>query len=214
MVFPSGEAALPGAYLPWAPGLRVQVHKVEKELYVFTSRLNNIAPALSSLKEKLAQLNRDFIADAELLAFHEGSIQSAAEVVRYINRRHRARRSNVTAALLAFDLIWREGEDLSGMPFLERHKLLQQMLGASEGLAARGISAAELKILQDQEGVEEYCQMVQRSGFLGLLAKDINAPYLPGRHSSGDSLVTMAEDTRSGSNTGSGQSEKPEGAAG
>jgi DNA ligase-1 len=214
MIFPSASPALPGAYLPWAPGLRVQVHKMEKEIYIFTSRLNNIAPALSSLKEKLTQLDQDFIVDAELMAFHEDTIQSTAEVVRYINRRHRARRSKVIAALLAFDLIWREGEDLSGTPFLERHRLLQQMLGESEGLAAKGISAAELKILQGQEEVEEHLQMVQSSGFLGLLAKDINAPYIPGRHSPGDSLIMMGEGTLYGGKTGSGRAEKPRGAAG
>jgi len=116
-------------------------------------------------------------------------------VVRYINRRHRARRSWLLPALLAHDLIWLEGEDLAGMPFPERHKRLEQLLGEAKGLAIQGISAAELKILQSQEEVEEYCRIVQNSGFLGLVAKDINAPYLPGGQSSGDALVMRAGET-------------------
>jgi len=195
MIYLFGEAALPGAYLPWAPGLKVQVHRKGKELYVFTARLHNIAPALSDLKEDLARLDQDFIADAQLLAIQEGTIQSTADVVRYINRRHRARRSWLLPALLAHDLIWLEGEDLAGMPFPERHKRLEQLLGEAKGLAIQGISAAELKILQSQEEVEEYCRIVQNSGFLGLVAKDINAPYLPGGQSSGDALVMRAGET-------------------
>jgi DNA ligase-1 len=189
MILPSGEPIPPGAYLPWAFGLRVQVHKKGKELYVFTARLHNIASALSGLKEELARLDQDFIADAQLLAFQEGTIQMVTEVVRYINRRHRSRCSSVSAALLAHDLIWLEGEDIAGMPFLERHKRLEQLLGEGRGLATQGISAAELKILQSQEEVEEYCRSMQNSGFLGLAARDINAPYLPGGQSSGDALV-------------------------
>jgi DNA ligase-1 len=196
MIYPlGGEAALPGAYLPWAPGLKVQVHRAKKELSVFTVRLHNIAPALSGLAEDLARLDQDFIADAELLAFQDGAMQSAAEVVRYINRRHRARRNRVLPALLAFDLIWLEGDDLSGMPFLERYKRLEQLLGEAKGLAVQGISAAEMKILSSQEEVRDYCRIMQSSGFLGLLAKDANSPYLPGGHSPGDALVLMAGET-------------------
>jgi DNA ligase-1 len=194
MIFSSGEAALPGAYLPWAPGLKVQVHRKGKDAHVFTSRLHDIAPALSSLKEDLARLDQDFIADAQLLAFHEGIIQSAAEVIRYINCRHRSRRSRVLPALLAFDLIWLEGEDLVSMPFLERHKRLEQLLGEAKGPLIQGISAAELKIQHSPEEVNEYCRSVQSSGFLGLVAKDINAPYLPGGHSSGDALIMRAKE--------------------
>jgi DNA ligase-1 len=195
MVYPFGEAALPGAYLPWAPGLKVQVHRAERELSVFTARFHNIAPALSGLEEDLARPDQDFIADAQLLAFQDGTMQSAAEVVRYINRRHRARRNRVLPALLAFDLIWLEGADLFGMPFVERHKRLELLLGEVKGPAIQGISAAEMKILSSHEEVREYCRFVQSSGFLGLLAKDVNSPYLPGGHSPGDALVMMAGET-------------------
>jgi DNA ligase-1 len=195
MIFSSGEGDLPGGYLPWAPGLRVQVHMMKKELYVFTSRLHNIASALSGLKEDLAGLDQDFIADAQLLAFQEGKIQGVAEVVRYINRRHRSRRSSVSASLLAHDLIWQEGEDLTGMPFGERHRRLEQLLGEARGAGAQGISAAELKILNSPEERSEYCRSMQSSGFLGLLARDINAPYLPGWRSSSDALVMAAGET-------------------
>jgi DNA ligase-1 len=195
MIFPSGEAAPPRAYLPWAPGLRVQVHRKGKELCVFTSRLHDIALALSGLKEDLARLDRDFIADAQLLTFQEGIIQTTAEVIRYINRRHRTRRSRVLPALLAFDLIWLEGEEVAGMPFLERYKRLEQLLGEAKGPLPLRISPAELKILPSLEEVEEYCRRVQSSGFLGLAARDINAPYLPGGQSSGDALVLRARET-------------------
>jgi DNA ligase-1 len=81
------------------------------------------------------------------------------------------------------------------MPFLERHKRLEQLLGEVKGPVIQGISAAEMRILSSREEVEEHCRFVQSSGFLGLLAKDLNSPYLPGGHCPGDALVMMAGET-------------------
>ncbi|HSD56962.1 MAG TPA: hypothetical protein VLB04_02180, partial [Methanotrichaceae archaeon] len=196
MLMRTGVAILPAAHLPIYPGLRVQVHIAGGKVYVYTSRLKNITTALLSLVRDLQDHTHEMhemIVDAQLMGFQDGKAVGQAEVVRHINRRHFARRSRVSPALAAHDILYLEGVDLTGLAYEERRKRLVEVLGEPKELPFKGISSAREKILKDPEEVKSYCGQVLKAGCKGLVARDLKAPYIPGSYSSCDFLLREEE---------------------
>jgi DNA ligase-1 len=183
MIFRQSDPEMPGCFLPKYPGLRVQVHKEKKETLIFTSQLRNVTASLSSISLQLDRIESDFVADALLIGFHDrGSkrnvICSQAEMLRYINRRHLSRKSRIRPALLAYDLIVLQGEDICSMPYQHRREKLVSILGEPKAMPFQGISPAPEYFLTDPGAVDELLKAT--SGARALLERDPRAPYLPG----------------------------------
>jgi DNA ligase-1 len=184
------------AFLPKYPGLRVQVHKSNGEALIFTSRLRNITMALNGLSQKLGAIEEDFIVDADLIGFREGKICSQAEMVKYINRRRLSRRSQISPALLAYDLIYLAGVDTCSRPYLERRKGLVETLGEPKALPFTGISPAKETLLENGEAVRDYLSLVRTCGGIGLMGRDLQATYCPGVVSGRDFIIRGADDSQ------------------
>lgn len=193
MLFKMGEGLLPAAYLPLYPGLSVQVHKTRGKICIYTHRLKNITSALTGLAQEIRDLKQEIILDAMLIGFQEGVAVAPAEVVRYINRRHFARRSSITPALMAYDLIYLEGRDLTCLAYDERRRKLLEVLGAPKDLPFKGISPAKENILDNPENVERSYRSALQARCRGLLVRDLKSCYLPGTHISGDAILRKAK---------------------
>lgn len=191
MLFRSREGQVPGAFLPKYPGLRVQVHKVKKEVLIFTSQLRNITFALNGLSRSLGEIEGDFVADADLIGFHDkgDGICIQAEMLRYINRRRLSRKSSILPALLAYDLISLEGEDICSMPYQDRRTRLLSILGTPREMPFTGISPAEEKVLMDRGAVDEFISQAGKAGSRALLERDLQAAYCPGEVSQRDFII-------------------------
>jgi DNA ligase-1 len=196
MIIRPGKAVVLGAYLPKYAGLRVQVHREEGEIFIFTSRQRDITRALNGLLPQIRDITRDLIFDADLIGFEEGRICSQKEMLGYINHRHIAPRSKVSPALLAYDLIYLDGEDLTGRDYEERRRRLLAALGEPKGMPFQGISPAEQRVLKSQNEVEDYLLWVRRAGAKGLVARDPGALYLPGGRSEHDFIIGAKGDHR------------------
>ncbi len=181
------------AYLPKYPGLRVQVHKSNGDAIIFTSRLRNITMSLNGLSQSLSAIEEDFIVDADLIGFQDGKMCSQAEMVKYINRRRLSRRSRLSPALLAYDLIYMDGEDACSRPYLERRKRLVEILGEPKALPFPGMSPAEEKILENDGAVQDYLSLVRGFGGVGLMARSLHSTYCPGVRSGSDFLIRAEE---------------------
>lgn len=184
------NSPVPRAYIPNHPGLRVQVHKAEGEFFVYTMRLRDITSAMVGLFRGLQAISHDLIAEAELLGFQNGLMLGQQEMVRYINRRTLSRRSTVAPVLVLWDLLYLDGEDLTILSYQERRKRLEEVLGDPKGATLTGISIAEQKVLERTIDVEEYSA---REGSKGLIARDLLAPYQPGRFSDSDLYIRAVE---------------------
>ncbi len=196
MIIPPGEATVPGAFQPLYPGLMVQVHKSRGETSIFSSRQKNIAPSLDGLCQRLGGGPSEAIIQAVLIGFQDDRILGWEEMVRYINRRNLSRRSRIAPALVAYDLIYLEGEDLTGLAYEERRKRLLSCLGEPKKLPFQGISTAEEKILNDLDAVRDYCRQAKAAGCRGLIERDPAGFYRLGSSSGQDFIIGQEETVR------------------
>ncbi len=185
MLFRRSDPAVPGCFLPKYPGLRVQVHKVRNEVLIFSSQLRNITSSLDGISRMLGEIESDFVADADLIGFRDSGIKikeicSQAEMLRYINRRRLSRKCNIYPALLAYDLISVQGEDICAVPYQDRRKSLLSILGEPKAMPFQGISPVREDVLMDQGAVDELLCRAGAAGARALLGRDLLAPYLPG----------------------------------
>jgi DNA ligase-1 len=183
MLFRESDPVVPGCFLPKYPGLRVQVHKIKNEVLIFTSQLRDVTTSLRGICRQLEEIESDFVADADLIGFHDYGIRkkvicSQAEMRRYINRRHLSRKSRILPSLLAYDLIALQGEDICSMPYQDRRKRLLSILGEPKAVPFKGISPAREDVLMDLGAVDEL--LSKAAGTRALLQRDPKASYLPG----------------------------------
>jgi DNA ligase-1 len=192
MLFSSGPKIFPGAYLPKYPGLRVQVHKTEDKVLIFTSRMRDITSALEGLSRDIGEIDANFVADADLIGFDNSAsagrrICSQMQMLRYINRRRLTRKSSIRPALLAYDLLALEDEDICILPYAERRARLMSILGQPKALPFSGISTAIEWILTDAGDVDDHLRLAE--GALGLLGRDLGSPYIPGEIAEKDFII-------------------------
>jgi len=189
MLFRKSEGQVPGAFLPKYPGLRVQVHKIKNEVLIFTSQLRNITFALDGISRQLGEIQSDFVADADLIGFHDTGICSQAEMLRYINRRRLSRKSNILPALLAYDLIALGGEDICSMPYQDRRKRLLSILGEPKAMPFGGMSPAQERVLLDSGAASDFLCQAGKAGARALLGRDLQAAYRPGEVAERDFII-------------------------
>lgn len=196
MIVCPGKAAIPGApgaFLPKYAGLRLQLHMLGGEISAFTSRLKEITLSLNGLCQSLDVRGDDWIMDADLIGFLDGKICSQAEMVRYINRRRLSRRSRVSPALLAYDLIYLKGADMTELAYRERRQELLRLLGEPKDLPFPGISAATERVLDAEADVQDFLGRIVKSGGRGLMVRDPEAPYRLGGCSERDFMMVDEE---------------------
>ena len=189
MLIRPGDAVIPGAYQPRYSGLRVQVHKRDKDIFIFTNRLRNITSSLNSLSKPLGEIDGNFIIDAYLVGFQEDRICSQAEMVRHINRRRLSRKSRVSPAILAYDLIYWQSVDLTGLAYIERHNRLLEAFGEPKVMPFSGISPAEERRFWEKDAVNDFLYQVRKAGGKGLIARNFEAAYFPGGCSEQDFFI-------------------------
>lgn len=193
MLFHSHEPTVPGAFLPKYPGLRVQVHKIKKEVIIFTSKLRNITFALNGISRLLGKIEGDYVVDADLIGFYENrnGICSHAEMLGYINRRRLSRKSSILPAILAYDLIAQQGEDICGMPYQDRRTRLLSMLGEPKDMPFSGISPAQEKVLRESSAASDFLCQAGMAGARALLERDLQAAYRPGEVAESDFIIRV-----------------------
>ncbi len=120
-------------------------------------------PQLARELTKLAATMGEAVIDAEIVTFDSKGVSRFQELSVEGVRRH----------LVAFDLLWLEGDDLRGRPLEERRDLLQSLL-------SRPPPSVQLSRKVKGE-VEEALGEAGKSGWEGLIAKQIGSPYQGGR---------------------------------
>jgi len=169
---------------PKYDGIRAQLHKSGNLIGLFSRDLRPLDREFPELVEAAKVLPGDFVLDGELIAYAEGRKLGFADLQKRLGRR------KVEADLfmdakdgvgltplkyIAFDLLWADGEELLGKSLAERRERLEAM--GLEGM----FEAIEVMRVSDSAGIEVCFKRSIQSDHEGLVAKDPESAYSPGR---------------------------------
>ncbi|ELY57376.1 ATP-dependent DNA ligase LigA [Natronolimnohabitans innermongolicus] len=185
------EAAVEWKY----DGARIQLHHRvdgdgESETSVFSRNMEDVTAALPEVVEYAARtLEESAILDGEVVAIDaDGSPLPFQEVLKRFRRKHDVAkaREDVTVRPVFFDCLHADGDDLLAEPLTARHDRLESLLAADsdsepdpDPADVEGLSL--LWLTDDPEEIEAIDADALESGHEGIMLKDPDSTYSPGR---------------------------------
>lgn len=172
---------LGAAVLEWKlDGARVQVHRRDDRVAVYTRSLNDVTAAVPEVVEAVRGLAaRELILDGEVIALAaDGRPLAFQETMRRFGRRLdvEALRTSLPVTPFFFDLLRLDGEDLLDHPLAERLRRLDEAV-PSEMRVPRVTTA-------DADEARRFEADALARGHEGVMAKSPTAPYAAGRRGS------------------------------
>lgn len=136
----SPEEALANLPEGWAlvedkfDGIRAQVHRDGERLAIYSRTLDDITHRFPELHAPLLALPAPFILDGEIIGEREGRALPFTQFQQRLGRKAvtDAVRRDIPAVLVAFDLLYRDGNLLFARPLTERRALLTNLLGQDD----------------------------------------------------------------------------------
>ena len=164
---------------PKYDGLRVQIHKAGDEVSIFSRNLESWTEAFPELVAAASGLKvESVILDGEAIAYNPES----EEYVPFQETTARRRKEGVQqfanqAPLRAFvfDVMFRDGTDLTQLPYERRFEIAQEVLRRSDTL----LTAPLTKTDSAEQLTKELLDNISR-GLEGVVAKRLDSPYQAG----------------------------------
>jgi len=158
-------------------GVRCQLHHAQGRVEMFSRDLKETTAAFPELAESAPGLNHDVLFDGEVLAHRDGRVLRFFELQRRLGRKvvDPGLRREVPVALVIFDLLWLDGRALLDEPLQERRRLLEGLEVRHPFLLARVEEASR------PEDLDRIFTETRERGNEGLMLKDPDSPYTPGR---------------------------------
>jgi len=155
-------------------GERMQVHKLESQVLIFSRRQENITSQFpdvvhmcrSRLKARIA------IVECEAVAYDPDT----GDMLPFQELMHRRRKYGIERAaqlypvsLFFFDALYIDGESLIDLPLLERRKRLENVLDAVEGFRL-----TEATLVSDPVSLDRFMLKAVEEGCEGVIVKDVS----------------------------------------
>ena len=169
-----GKTALEYKY----DGARVQIHKQNGKVQIFSRRLSNVT---ESLPEIVESIKRNITAQSGIVEGEVVALDSAGFPIAFQHLMRRFKRTRDVAdiaqriplTLYLFDVLYLNGDQLITKPYTERRKILSENAGK--------ISLSKQIITSELETAEGFLKEATAAGHEGLVAKELDSPYTPGR---------------------------------
>jgi len=164
---------------PKYDGLRVQIHKNASEVSIFSRNLESMTEMFPELVAAAAGLEvESVILDGEAIAYNAES----EEYVPFQETTARRRKegieemaARVPMRAFVFDVMFRNGSDLTPLPYERRFEIVQELLGESETLR----TAPLMKTDSAEVLTRELLDNISR-GLEGIVAKRLDSQYQAG----------------------------------
>ncbi|MDK2796264.1 MAG: ligase 1 [Archaeoglobaceae archaeon] len=159
-------------------GSRVQVHYGNGELRIYSRRLENVTKALPEIADEIRKTVKEgVILDGEVIAVKDGKPMPFQHVLRRFRRKHGVSKmaEKIPLQFYAFDILFMNGGVID-KPLVERRKMLQSVISESER-----IRIAKQVITSDREEMERIFNEAINAGHEGVMLKNPNSPYVPGK---------------------------------
>ncbi len=164
---------------PKLDGIRAITTMTTGETTLHTRNARDVStayPELHMIHELVDQVNA--VIDGEIVAFDDdgkNSFEALQQRMNLRNEREIKRMSKqIPVTLVAFDLLWLDGEDLAGLTLEERRRLLEGIVERDE----------RLQVVAHVEGEgTAFVDAAKQLGLEGVVAKRMVSKYQPGRRS-------------------------------
>jgi DNA ligase-1 len=169
-------------------GVRAQLHKKGDEVRVFSRRLEEITESFPEVAEGARGFPGDMLVDGEIVPFRDGkplAFQLLQRRLRRIEGFEEAR-SRVPVRYFVFDVLMLDGVELYKRTLRERRGSLEGVVKRTDFLLADMTPATQ---------AAQIAKLFRKSrirGYEGLVVKDPDSPYTPGRR--GKSWVKLKEE--------------------
>ena len=191
-------------------GIRAQAHISGGEVRFFSRTRDEITESFPELPDALAGLQEDAILDGEIVAWEEpGRARPFSVLQQRLGRKKVSDRMlrEVPVAYLVFDILYANGELLIDRPLRERGQILDELLAAERKTAHHRDTESQSKTGQGKLAfddkhpetnvvniirapvirassaaqLEEHFAAAQARGNEGLMIKDLDSTYTPGK---------------------------------
>lgn len=161
-------------------GARIQVHRQDERVAVYTRSLNEVTDAVPEVVDAVRQLpSRELILDGEVIALtRDGRPLSFQDTMRRFGRRINALklREELPLTPFFFDVLYSDGVTAIDEPLAQRVELLDSII--PENLRVPRVVTASV------EDAQEFQVDALKRGHEGVMIKSTAAPYAAGRRGS------------------------------
>jgi DNA ligase 1 len=191
-------------------GIRAQAHCGGGQVRIFSRTLDEVTPSFPELVGGLSELPGEVILDGEIVAWRNnedgGHAMPFSEIQKRLGRKQVSQKmmAEVPVAYVVFDVIYAEGELMLDQPLSERARILERVFAGAGRVSPRPVMNAQGSLLFDPEidepgavsgwvlrapglradspqQLEQYFEEAMARGNEGLMIKDLQSPYMPGR---------------------------------
>jgi len=162
-------------------GIRAQLHRGAGRVEIFSRDLRRMTDQFNELAEQARKFEDEIILDGEIMAFEHGKKLTFFDLQKRLGRKSEGADlfatplADVPVAFVAFDLLWKNGRSLLRNPLRERRELLRGLKLPPQ------FQMAEIYPARSAEEIEKAFQLSRRRLNEGLMVKDPESVYSPGR---------------------------------
>ena len=166
-------------------GFRLQIHKDEDKIKLFTRRLEDVTKQFDeiiSVVKSHVKLKR-CILDSELVGFDGKRYLPFQSISQRIKRKYDIAKTakDVPVEINVFDIINKDGKSLMDKSQEERRKILEKSIKEE----SKKIILVKKKITDDEKEMQDFYDEALSKGTEGLIVKSLNTNYVPGRRVGG-----------------------------
>ena len=168
-------------------GARFLVHKKDDKIWIFTRRLENVTKAFPDVVDacKKGLTAKTCIVDGEAVAMNPktGRPMPFQTLSQRIKRKYEIEKAikETPIQLNLFDTVYLNGETLFDLPLEKRRKILEDNVKEIKGK----IQLAKQLVTKDLKKADEFYKEALKVGHEGLIVKNLEAKYRPGRRVAG-----------------------------
>jgi len=162
-------------------GIRAQLHRGEGSAEIFSRDLRRMTDQFPELAEQARKFEDAVILDGEIMAFEQGRKLTFFDLQKRLGRKSdgpdlfATPSADVPVIFVAFDLLWKNGTSFLRRPLRERREHLRGLKLPPQ------FQVAEIYPAHSAEEIEEAFQLSRRRLHEGLMVKDPESSYSPGR---------------------------------
>jgi len=157
-------------------GIRAQIHTDGSEVRIYSRTLDNVTHRFPEIEEAARAIGRSVILDGEIVAYSD-RILPFAIIQKRLGRRQVSTKlmSDAPVVYFAFDLLYLDGEVLFEVPLRERIAKLREVVSGG------AIRVSDQSPIRDAQHVDELFDAARARANEGLVVKDPESIYTPGR---------------------------------